>query len=84
MKYAILKIIAILFAIVIVSPARAAHTENSDTYYDRAKVPSAEPIFKTVSVSTPHRECRQVPVVSYDKGHGGKHYKQSSIDCLPE
>jgi len=78
MKYAALKIIAILSAIVIVSPARAAHSESSDTYYDRAKVLSAVPIYKTVSISTPHRECRQVPVVSYDKGYGGKHYKSAT------
>jgi uncharacterized protein YcfJ len=78
MKYAMLKIIAILSAIVIVSPARAAHSESSDTYYDRAKVLSAVPIYKTVSISTPHRECRQVPVVSYDKGYGGKSYRSAT------
>ncbi|MEA1889982.1 MAG: glycine zipper 2TM domain-containing protein [Pseudomonadota bacterium] len=80
MKYATLKIIAILSAIVIISPARAAHIETSDTYYDRAKVLSAVPLYKTIRVSTPHRGCRQVPVVRYGKGkgHGGKHYKSAT------
>ena len=78
MKFASLKILAILSAIVIVSPARAGHAESSDTYYDKAKVISAVPLYKTVSVSTPRRECRQVPVVSYDRRHGGKHYKSAT------
>jgi len=76
MKYATLKILAILSAIMIVSPARAGHAENGDTYYDKAKVISAVPIYKTISVSTPRRECRQVPVVSY--GSGGGQYKSAA------
>ncbi|MFW2440844.1 MAG: glycine zipper 2TM domain-containing protein [Arenicellales bacterium] len=78
MKHATLNIIAILSAIMIVSPARAAHSESGDTYYDRAKVLSVVPIHKTVSISTPHRECRQVPVVSSDKGRAGTHYKSAT------
>jgi uncharacterized protein YcfJ len=78
MKYATLKILAILSAIVIVSPARAANYESSDTYYDKARVLSADPIYTTVSVSTPRRECRQVPVERYGRGHGGKHYKSAT------
>lgn len=76
MKYATLKILAILSAIMIVSPARAGHAVNGDTYYDKAKVISAVPVYKTVSVSTPRRECRQVPVVSY--GRGGGQYKSAT------
>ncbi len=78
MKYAAFKVLAILSAIVIVSPARAANYESSDTYYDKARVLSADPIYTTVSVSTPRRECRQVPVESYGRGHGGKHYKSAT------
>jgi uncharacterized protein YcfJ len=78
MKYATLKIIAILSAIMIVSPASAGHPANSDTYYDKAKVLSAIPLYKTVRVSEPHRECRQVPVVKYGNGRGGKHYKSAT------
>jgi len=78
MKYATFKILAILSAIVIVSPARASHPESADTYFDKAKVLSAVPIYTTVSVSTPRRECRQVPVKRYGKGHGGKHYKSAT------
>jgi len=70
MKYATLKILAILSVIMIVSPARAGHAVNGDTYYDKAKVVSAVPIYKTISVSIPRRECRQVPVVSYCRGGG--------------
>ena len=76
MKYATLKIITILSAIMIVSPARAGQSESSDTYYDKARVLSATPIYTTVSVSTPRRECRQVPVQQY--GYGGKHYKSAT------
>lgn len=75
MKYAGLKILAILFAIMIVSPARAGHADSGDTYYDKAKVISAVPIYKIVSVSTPRRECRQVPVASYGRG---SHYKSAT------
>ena len=76
MKYATLKTLAILFAIVVVSPARAGHPDSSDTYYDKARVLSADPIYTTVSVSTPRRECRQVPVAS--RGYGNKHYKSAT------
>ena len=78
MKYASLKILAILSAIMIVSPARAGHPESGDTYYDKAKVISAAPIYKTISVSTPRRECRQVPVTSYRGGYGSNHYKSAT------
>jgi uncharacterized protein YcfJ len=78
MKYATLKILAILSAIMIVSPARAAHPDSSDTYYDKAKVLSVVPVYTTVSVSTPRRECRQVPVESYGRGHDGKDYKSAT------
>lgn len=76
MKYATLKILAILSAIMIVSPARAGHSVNGDSYYDKAKVIPAVPIYKTISVSTPRRECRQVPVMSY--GRGGGQYKSAT------
>ena len=78
MKYATLKILAILSAIVIVSPAMAVHSDSSDTYYDKARVLSADPIYTTVSISTPRRECRQVQVERYGKGHGGKHNKSAT------
>lgn len=80
MKYATLKIIAILSASMIVSPAWAdSRTQVSgDTYYDNAKVLSASPIYTTVSVSTPRRECRQVPVAYSNPGHGGKSYKSAT------
>ena len=78
MKCATLKILAILSAIILVSPARAGHVDRGDTYYDKAKVISAVPIYKTVSVSTPRRECRQVPVVPYGRGRGGSHYKSAT------
>jgi len=78
MKYASLKILAILSAIVIVSPARAGHAESSDTYFDKAKAISAVPIYKTISVSAPRRECRQVPVNSYRGGYGGHQYTSAT------
>jgi uncharacterized protein YcfJ len=78
MKYAAFKILAILSAIVVVSPARAAHSDSSDTYYDKARVLAVDPIYTTVSVSTPRRECRQVPVANHGRGHGGKHYKSAT------
>ncbi|GBE08132.1 hypothetical protein BMS3Bbin11_00877 [bacterium BMS3Bbin11] len=78
MKYATLKILAIFFAIVIVSPARADYQESSDTYYDQAKVLSAVPVYQTVSVSTPRRECRQVPAVYSGRGHAGNPYKSAT------
>ncbi len=78
MKYATLKILAIFSAIVIVSPAGADYRGSSDSYYDQAKVLSAVPVYKTVSVSTPRRECRQVPVASYNNGHGGRQYKSAT------
>lgn len=74
MKYATLKIIAIFAAILIVSPARAGHGDSSDSYIDKAKVITAIPIYSTVRVSTPRRECREVPVTTYDR-HSGKQYK---------
>lgn len=78
MKYASLKILAILSAIVIVSPAQAGHAESSDTYFDNAKVISAVPVYRTISVSTPRRECRQVPVTYYRGGYGGNQYKSAT------
>ena len=78
MKYATLKILAILSAIMIVSPARAGYAVNGDTYYDKAKIISAVPVYKTISVSTPRRECRQVAMVSYGRG-GGQHKSATSI-----
>ncbi|GMR06551.1 MAG: glycine zipper 2TM domain-containing protein [Gammaproteobacteria bacterium] len=78
MKYATLKILAIFSAIVIVSPARADYQESSDTYFDQAKVLSAVPVYRTVRVSTPRRECRQVPVTYSDRGHGSKSYKSAT------
>ena len=77
MKYATLKILAIISAILIVSPARAGHSDSSDSYIDKAKVLSAVPIYSTVRVSTPRRECREVPVTSYDT-HNGKQYKSAT------
>ncbi len=78
MKYATLKILAIFSAIVIVSPARADTQESSDTYFDQAKVLSAVPVYRTVRVGTPRRECRQVPVTYSNRGHGGKSYKSAT------
>jgi len=78
MKYATLKILAIFSAIVIVSPARADTQESSDTYFDQAKVLSAVPVYRTVRVSTPRRECRQVPVTYSNRGHGRKSYKSAT------
>lgn len=77
MKYATLKILAIFTAILIVSPARAGHGDGSDSYVDKAKVISAIPIYSTVQVSTPRRECREVPVRSHGR-HSGKHYKSAT------
>ncbi len=78
MKYATLKILALFSAIVIASPVRADVQGGSDMYYDTAKVLSSAPVYRTVSVSTPRRECRQVPVAYRNQGHGGKAYKSAT------
>ena len=78
MKYASLKILAILSAIMIISPAKAGRAEYGDTYYDKAKVISAAPIYKTISISTPWRECSQVPTVPYGRERGGSNYKSAT------
>lgn len=86
MKYASLKILAILSAIVIVSPARAGHAESSDAYFDKAKLISAVPIYKTICVRSPRQECRQVPVNSCQGGYAGSRavvtaYPQAITQC---
>ena len=42
----------------------------------RQRLISAVPIYKIISVSTPRRECRKVPVVPYSRG--GAQYKSAT------
>jgi len=77
MKTTTLKIITLFSAIAFASAVQA-DDQSSDTYYDKAKVLSAVPIYTTVAVSIPRRECRQVPVTYSNRGHGGKAYQSAT------
>ena len=47
-------------------PASAGHKSGrSDAYFDYAKVISTEPIYRTVRIETPERECWDEPVTIY-------------------
>ncbi len=55
--------------------AYASHGEHNDrsssSFYDRARVTNVEPIYTTVRISTPHRECytREVRSEHYNQGN---------------
>ena len=45
---------------------------SADAHYDYAKVIGVQPVYRTVRVSEPRRECREEPVTRYHSaGHGG-------------
>lgn len=53
------------------SVANAGNYYNEHSYSDTAKVTHVQPVYKTVRVSTPERECWNEP------RHYKKHYRQS-------
>jgi uncharacterized protein YcfJ len=69
MKYAILKMLAIMLSIAVFAPARAGHIEVNDAFYDRAKVLSVTPVYKIVKVATPRRKCHR----KHSKRHSARY-----------
>jgi len=63
--------------IIVAGAANAGHgnkwrSQNQSVYYDRAKVIQVTPIYETVRVSTPHRECYSQEVRRDRHDHGNK------------
>ena len=73
MTYATMKMLAIISAVMLVSPARADYSEtlDGDSFYARAKVISVTPVYETVTVSTPREVCRNVPAGYKQERHYG-------------
>jgi len=66
--------IIIATLLIVAGTASAGHgkrSHNSNTFYDRAKVTHVDPIYKTVRISTPHRECytQEVRRDVHDRGN---------------
>lgn len=67
----LLTVTAIVAGSLLGGSAWADHGPDRQSYLDTAEVISATPVYRTIHISTPHRECWQ------EKRHGKRHHHQA-------